>query len=377
MNPARSAIAVVVALVLVGSLHWAGRPDSGAETYVSALPPSAALAGEDKTRSVSGPLTVPPAESKRDGESERVRRLVDEMRDLMRRAEGLSGDDIGEFESLANLTNEFENGLDREKAALLVRHMPPGFLATPWGDLALRRWAREDRASAAAWMAANPDPSPVAAAALMHGWFAEDKVAARDYVAGLPDGPWKTHAATSAAEEALVAEEPVELLDFLSLSQGENPRREELQEWAAIMWGKNNYTEAIAWASGAAEVSRRERLVAAVNVGYANTDPLAAAEDLLARVKSADSAAPALGSIVRIWSAREPVAAAQWVAAFPAGPEKTHAIRQLLEIWVPADRGSATRWQQSLADPVARLQAEAALVAIEAEIEEPLRVVRP
>lgn len=367
MNPARSAIAVVVALVLVGSFHWAGRLDSGAETDISAPPPSSALAGEVDAISVSSPLALAPLEPKREWESERVRRLVDEMQDLMRRAEGLSGDDIGEFELLANLTNEFENGLDTEKAALLVRHMPPGFLATPWGDLALRRWARGDRASAAAWMAANPDPSPVAATALMQGWFAEDKVAARDYVAGLPDGPWKTHAATSAAEEALVAEEPVELLDFLSLSQGENPRREELQEWAAIMWGKNNYTEALTWASGAADVSRRERLVAAVNVGYSNTDPLVAAEDLLARVKSADIAAPALGSIVRIWSAKEPVAAAQWVASFPAGPEKAKAVEQLIEVWAHGEASAAKAWADALDDEASRAAAAQVLAAIDAE----------
>ena len=366
MKASRGA-ALIVVLGLAGAAYWSGRRDSGAETSVSALPDSPPIEREVGAVHAPAPIGGSTLNPAKDRDAERVQRLVREMKDLMDRASGLSADDIGEFELLANLTNEFDNGLDLEKAALLVRHMPAGFLATAWGDLALRRWAREDRAAAAAWMAEHPDPSPMAATALMHGWFFEDKVAARDYVAELPEGPWKTNTATSAAEEALVAEAPVDLLDFLSLPQGENPRRAELQEWAAIMWGKNHYNDAIAWASGASDVAQQERLIAAVNVGHANTDPLMAAEALLARVKSAEVVAPALGSIVRIWSGKEPGSAAQWVASFPAGPEKAKAVEQLLEVWGHNDPSAAKIWADGLEDKGARAVAEQVLSAIEAD----------
>lgn len=283
-----------------------------------------------------------------DPEAARLRALVAEMTELMRRAEGLSADDGAEFQELATLTNEFDNGLTAETAAALVREMPAGFLATPWGDLALRHWARADRRAAAEWMAAHPDPSPVAATALMHDWFARDGAGAFAYAAALPEGVWRSHVAMSASEEALVAEAPADAMRFLALSAADHPRRQELQEWVALHWGRLAPEEASAWAERAETPELRDRLLAATGVGHANVDPLAAAEAVLARVKNPEVAAEALATITRVWAGRDPAAAAQWVEAFPAGPERERAAGRLLEIWSASDRETAERWRATL-----------------------------
>lgn len=276
-----------------------------------------------------------------DPEAARLRALVAEMTELMRRAEGLSADDGAEFQELATLTNEFDNGLTAEKAAALVREMPAGFLATPWGDLALRHWARADREAAAAWMAAHPDPSPVAATALMHDWFAQDGAGAFAYAAALPAGVWRSHVAMSASEEALVAEAPADAMRFLALSAADHPRRQELQEWVALHWGRLAPEEAAAWAERAETPELRDRLLASAAIGRANRDPEAAARWLQATASAGEAQTRAAEAIARLWTARDPEAAGRWVESLPAGALRESAEAGLLAVASPRGEGPA------------------------------------
>lgn len=362
---ARNRIALVLFASLAGSAWWLSRPAATHSAPVSAEGvPATSVQGLDPRRTVVvSPKEIASAEDERS----RVRRLVAEMQAIMRRAEGLSAEDAKQFETLAGLTNEFENGLDAERAALLVRHMPAGFLSTVWGDLALRRWAREQRAAAAAWMAAHPDPSQLAATALMHGWFDADPQAAKDYLALLPEGMWRTHAATAAAEEALVAGKPSETLALLQFSSADNPRLSELEEWSALAWGRTDFGAALAWAAKAESTEQRDRLLAAAHVGYANVDPAGAATALLRSVSSPEAAWEGAASIVRIWAATDAAAAARWVETFPAGAGRTRALTQLLEVWAHADERSTRRWVATLPDEADRLAASRVLEAITAE----------
>ncbi len=200
----------------------------------------------------------------------------------------------------------------------------------------------------------------------MQGWFGEDAEQARAYVGGLEPGVWRDNVATSVAEDAIVAENPSETLRFLEFVGVENSRRLEVQEWAALAWGKSSYAEASAWAAQAVAPEQRERLLAAVNVGYANTDPLAAAESLLAMVKNRAVVAPALGSIMRIWAAKEPTEAAEFVASFPASAEQKLAVGELLEVWGRLDEASARGWLEKLSDAEARDHAELVMARIKA-----------
>lgn len=371
MNTRRLLPASVGAVLLVGVTWWSGRlgPQPAAAPLLPprAAPPSGGAAPplEEHVPALAGDRT------ESSGDTDPVTRSTAGMLALMRRAEGLSADDPDQFQTLAALTNEFDNGLAPATAALLVRHMPSGFLATAWGDMALRRWAGADRPSAAAWMAANPDPSPIAAAALAHGWFAQDPEGALAYLADLPAGPWKTNMANSVAEDALVAREPEAAARCLAVSPADNPRLGELREWIALHWGARSHAEASAWADRAGDPATRERLLAAVSVGHANVDPLAAAESLLARVGSPDLARPALASIVRIWTNTDPAAAADWVSAFPPGPEQQTSIEQLLAVWAPANPAAARAWQNALSDLATRDFAAGVLERMSAESQTP------
>ena len=347
-------------LLLAGLALWPGRPGgSGSGDDARGTPP------DQRTPPAAAAGSRHPRESGREPES--LRRLLDRTGDLLERIGRLGSGDTGQFEEIARLTNEFENGLDAATAERLVKFMPGDFPATSLGDISLRVWATADRAAAAAWMAAHPSPSPVAASALVHGWFAEDKEAMAGYLASLPDGVWKTHVIASAAGEALAAGSARETVRMLDLGAGTDPHHQELYEWAAVRWGLADPAAAVAWASDMQDPRQQQRLLASVHVGHANVDPVAAAAALLDQVEDPEVALPAIGSIVRVWANQEPEEAARWVAGFPPGPEQSLGLAQLLAVWGPVDSGAADEWIMTLADPSAKREAGEILRRVRSE----------
>lgn len=227
--------------------------------------------------------------------------------------------------------------LNDDTAPRLVRALPPEFLETFFGDLALRLWAARDRAAAARWMAAHPAAHPVPAAALAHDWVTRDVRGLHAYLDALPAGDWKHLVAKSAAEEALVADRPGATLALLDKVSGEDARRDELREWAATKWALKEPEAAQAWAREIARANPEigERLFAAVAIGRANSDPEAAASWLLAAARDRAAQASAIEAIARIWTARDPEAAARWAEGLPAGPLREAAEGGLLAVAAP------------------------------------------
>lgn len=229
---------------------------------------------------------------------------------------------------------KFVEMLDDESAPRFVRALPPEFLETFFGDLALRHWAANDRAAAAAWMAKHPVAHPVPAAALAHGWATRDETGLHAHLDALPAGDWKHLVAKSAAEETLVADRPDATLALLDKIGGADARRDELREWAATKWAMAEPANAAAWAENVARARPEfgERLLAAVAVGRANRDPEAAAAWLLKTTRDPAAQVAAAEAIARLWTARDAEAAARWADGLPAGPLREAAEGGLLAI---------------------------------------------
>lgn len=228
-------------------------------------------------------------------------------------------DDIERFRRSADLENEFAALLDADTAAFLVRLMPAGFVDSHFGVISLNKWAGADRAAAAAWMARHPGTTAVSAEALARGWLSADPSGLSAHLDRLPPGVWRDNLAVTAAEDAFLARKTDTVSAMLEHAAPNNARRRQLAEWNATAWARNDVEAAAAWASREPEPARRETLFAAVSIGQANTDPEAASARLVRTVTDPAALKPAVHAIVRIWAARDPSAAASWVAGLPDG----------------------------------------------------------
>ncbi|WP_438479692.1 hypothetical protein [Oleiharenicola lentus] len=259
--------------------------------------------------------------------------------------------------------------LNDDTAAAMIQVMPPDFAGTFFGDLALRWWASKDRAAAAEWMASHPTDSPVAAVALTHDWALQDPKTLNAYVDTLPPGPWKHNLLKSAGEETLVADRLAETLAFLDKISGNDSRRDELYEWTATKWAIKDPTAATEWAAKAADGAQREKLLAAVVVGYANSEPDAAAQLAINMIASKEQLLPAVNSVGRIWASRDALSAGNWVQQMDAGEPRASAMRGLLQIWAFSDFERARAWQEGIGDAQLRVEAAAVLAQLKRQID--------
>lgn len=315
----------VVALV-TGLGWWLARyaaPSTPEPLPAAARPPAAASAGITP-RSLPPVPDAPAAPVPAFDERAAIARLLANVAALSAEFDRLraQSDDIERFRRGAGLENEFAALLDAdpETAALLVREMPAGFVDSHFGVIALYKWAGEDRAAAAGWMALHPGATAASAEALARGWFAADPVGIATHLDQLSHGAWRDNLSVTAAEDAFLAQKPGTVLALLDHAATDNARRVQLAEWTATAWARQDTEAAAAWAAGEADPTRRQKLFAAVAIGQANTDPAAASARLLRTVTDTAALEPAIRSVVTLWAPRDATAAATWISQLPDGP---------------------------------------------------------
>ena len=272
----------------------------------------------------------------------RESRLLEKTGSLVAEYERLRAqpDDIERLRQSAGLENEFSDGLDPKTAAHLIQHMPEEFVDTHFGALALAKWAAAARLDAARWMAGHPGKSATAGEALARGWFESDRSTLQSHLDELPSGPWKTQLAVTAGEDAFLAHESPAVVDLLHRAEAHDPHRIQLLEWNATAWAIRDADAAAAWAGGEPDAGRRETLLAAVAIGQANLSPEDAAERLFRSVTSPAALIPAVQAIARIWAARDPQAAHEWVAGLPEGDLRRNADEALSSlVAIPSEKG--------------------------------------
>lgn len=361
----RSVAFIFVVLVgLTGWLIWQNNtmPRTGAQ-QVPPLTPVSVKPGTVSERT----LFLGTAESNllEASEARKRSRNLGRARQLLAQLQLLQKvDSIENLQAAAEVEIEFNELLDSGAAALFVREMPADFVGTWFGDLALRRWATEDRRAAAEWMKQHPSDSPVAATALAHDWVIKDPDGLRAYIDHLPAGSWKHNIIKSAGEEALVADKPVTTIELLNRIAGEDARRDELYDWTVTKWAMSDPVRALEWAAKVGDPVLREKLLAAASVGYANVEPEHAAQWAATTTPCPESA---LICIVRIWAAKDPEPAARWVQQFPGGPARDKLLEGLMAIWASTDAKKAGEWQRTLPDPAMREQAGQLLARVSAE----------
>ncbi len=335
--------ATAAVLALLGILASRARRNESAAPVLASGPSaerasvsnvvSIAPSSEPSTAAVAAVASAPPLIESPEA---RLRRQVAEISAEFERLRS-QPDDIDRFRSSAELENEYAYLLEQNPAlaAMLVRQMPPGFVDTHFGVLALLRWSATDRQTAAEWMAVHPAATRPAAEALVRGWLAQDEASLKAHLAALPPIAWRSSLAYVAAEDAFLAKRPEAVLSLLDYMPSADARRRQLAEWNATAWAMQDVEAAAAWAAREPDAGRRQALLAAVVIGEANRDPEAAARRLFRDVGEGMASADAVEAIARLWTMRDAAAAARWAASLPDGPLRERAEAGLLTVVAP------------------------------------------
>jgi hypothetical protein len=251
---------------------------------------------------------------------------------------------------------ELEALLDGTNMFAIVQELPPNLMDYAFALPALHRRMTSDPQAAADWMSSHTNISDAHVFTLVHDWGQKDREALREYLAGLPEGEWKQKAATAASSEVL-SSDPVEAIVWAEqMRPGE--RQTGLLGMAATDWVKRDPDAAAQWVGRVNDPALREQLVGSLTVGYADTDPVQAAECAMQSLRPGDVLNRSVAEIAWTWALREPTAAVAWVAQFPEGPARQKALGNVLGIWGNRDRTAALAWIEDL--PKGSLQTEAA-----------------
>lgn len=98
---------------------------------------------------------------------------------------------------------DLDTTLTNANAGDIVRDLPYVAFNTLSGTRLVERWARQDRAAAAEWLAGCPGTDMAQATVLLYGWLEQDVVGVRRYVERLAPGHWKQEVLKAAVWEAV------------------------------------------------------------------------------------------------------------------------------------------------------------------------------
>ncbi len=194
-------------------------------------------------------------------------------------------------------------------------------------QLLVRRWADQNPAAAAAWLAHE---SPLNSALLQQvaiAWAGHDLPAAVEWVRNLPVGAEQQATTLALAYEA-ARTEPITALE-LARTLPATDERDQLLMHAVSQWAVTDSVAATGWAGKVSEPQLRENLLAAVAVAVAKRDGRTAATLAATALPAGDLQNRTAVAIAQRWEQSEPSAAAAWVSQFPDGPARTAANENL------------------------------------------------
>lgn len=251
----------------------------------------------------------------------------------------------GDRETQDRLQNELLAMLTDDNAAEIIQSLSPEELDSPFGVSALFHWMKMDPVTAANWVASRPDATEDQAWVVAHNLFA-DGIDLQSYSDQLPDTGWKQKFLTDAGLGVL-SKNPMEAIN---LAQRMNPgsAQTSLLQTVASDWIGSDPDKALDWIVSVNDPLLQEQLVAAGAKTYAATDPGLAAAWFVSSVKSEEVLNNNLPNLVEIWAAKDPPAAADWVAQFPDGDMRRAALDIIVSRWLQSDPGTASAWIQTL-----------------------------
>jgi hypothetical protein len=251
---------------------------------------------------------------------------------------------------------ELEALLDGTNLLAIVQELPPDLTGYAFALPSLRQQLMADPKAALDWMSAHTNISETHLLTLLHDWEQTSPDEMRQQLASLPEGEWKQKVMATASDEAL-SSDPVRAVAWAAqMNPGE--RQAGRLEMAATDWVKRDPDAAAQWVGQVRDPVLREQLAGSLAIGFADIDPVQAAESAVQSIPPGAVLNRSVAEIAWTWAMQEPTAATTWVAQFPEGPARQMALGNVMSIWGNRDRTAALAWIESL--PKGSLQAEAA-----------------
>lgn len=193
----------------------------------------------------------------------------------------------------------------------------------------IRRWAGQNPAAAAAWLAAaSADASLFQQVGI--AWAGSDLPAAAKWVRQLSVGPEQQAAMLALAYEA-ARTKPVAALE-LARTLPPTDERDRLLIHAVSQWATADSAAATTWVEKISEPPLRENLLAAVAVALGKQDGAAAAALAATALPAGELQNRTAVAVVQRWTQSAPQSAAAWVEQFPAGPVRDTATENLQSV---------------------------------------------
>jgi hypothetical protein len=189
----------------------------------------------------------------------------------------------------------------------------------------LHRWAEQDAASAAEWIAKSlGDNRREGIAQVAVAWANRDLNSASTWAKSLDEAE-RENALLHVANEA-VRSHPQQAFELARELPPSEVRNNILLHAGAELAAIENAEFALTFASEVTDESLRERLRAAVFATWADTDPSAAATEAAQQLPSRRPQHDAVVGIVQRWSRTDPTAASAWVNSFPDAELRSTAV---------------------------------------------------
>jgi hypothetical protein len=248
---------------------------------------------------------------------------------------------------------------------------------------AMKQMATSDPASAAAYMAQNPDSNLASQIipTLAYQWGQQNAQAALVWAQSLPtDNPTQRNAALSGVFNSWTFSDPASAATYLQQNFATDPVYGTLVSQVVGTWGASNPQAVLTWAENLPQSDAQNSAISTAITSLARVDPQTAWTDAQQLSGSAQvsvlstwatqqpaQAAAALQSlspgnnldtatadVAESWLNQDPNAASQWIDTLPQGPARDAAVNQLVSSVGKNDPASAFNWAVTLSDPTTR-----------------------
>ena len=281
------AISCFLALVALGFLWLRHTPAPPPATRVPLSPaqPPLHIAKSSLSREASGNTSADDASAAEMAAAASRRQLVDTIAASLRAWEDNDDPDKRD-ERIASLDRLISDNGQRPMAERLdlIAALPPSLMDFAFGLPSFQQWMLAEPVAALDWMRLHPAIADARVLTVFQHWMEHDPEQLRHYIAELPDSEWKQHA-LSAASYAVLPSDPSTALGWAKQMQP-GASRLGLLDLATTEWARRDPLAASRWLGDAGDFGLREQLTGALAVGFADSDPITAAQCVLSSLPS-------------------------------------------------------------------------------------------
>jgi hypothetical protein len=220
----------------------------------------------------------------------------------------------------------------------------PAELAQDLSKRLIRRWTDADPGKASAWVGTLPPEQQMAMlddVAIV--WANNDPTNAMNWARSLPDNAARGQALAAVAGEAIRSQPLMVLQIALDLPAGQ--QRDDLIRRGAMQWASADAGSAAAWVKQIPQGDLRNQTLSGVAIVWSASEPVAAANMALDELPPGRLLDDTVISIVERWAQKDMDGATAWVEQFPKGELRATAVENLLAQWSQTDPEGARRWR--------------------------------